>query len=126
MENQSTRFARMLEHHILETARKYFNGDQLVEPTLKALHHVIRDRIDRLFAASSYKLTPEARSWLTDQLFKAIRLQHDELVGEYVIMNEYRLDQLTAFDVELLHRLFKDTPTMGQPLEEEIQRRSQL
>ena len=125
MEGKNVRFAQLLELHINNVVKKQFKTGQLLTPLLmKEIHLEVRRQIDVVFEKSTHKLTPEARSWLTDQFFKVIQINGNVTMGDQVILNEYKLSSLPYHDVELLRNLFNETDLAGV-LNEEYQRRSQ-
>lgn len=57
-----------------------------------------------LFNAGLF-VTKTGRTWLTDQHFKAIKV-NDSLITDLVIMNEFTLDDLDAHDIAILRRIY--------------------
>jgi hypothetical protein len=122
-EKKPIRFAQLLEKHVNNVVKRLYEGQPSSQAVLKSVHETVRREVDIVFNRSSYKLAPEARSWLCDQLFKVIPINHEFQIGERVIMNEYNLESLPYHDVELLRNLFNETQ-MASQLEEEYRRRS--
>ena len=124
MEGKSVRFATLLEQHINKVVKKLYLNEQATSAVLHSIHATVRREIDNVFLKSNFKLTPESRSWLTDQMFKSISINGEESIGDRVITNEYKLETLPYHDIELLRNLFNET-AIGPYLEEEYARRSQ-
>jgi hypothetical protein len=122
-QNPHARFSQLLEQHINRVVKRLYVDETLTPVVLKSIHATVRREIDTVFMRSSHKLEDAARSWLADQFFKAIRINDDVTVGDQVITNEYRLDQLSYHDVELLRNLFDQTG-LSESLNEEMQHRS--
>jgi hypothetical protein len=123
MPDNVLRFAQLIELHINKVIKSRFTMEALTPALMREIRDEIRKQIDTVFQKSSHKLTDHARSWLTDQFFKRIQVNGDQLMSDLVVINEYRLDQLTYEDVQLMRNLFDETGLAGD-LNEEYARRS--
>lgn len=125
MEHNTIRFAELLELHINNSIKSKFTTapDGLTPAMMKEVRNEIRHRIDSVFTKSKHKLTDKASSWLTDQFFKRVRVNDEQVMSDLVVMNEYKLSQLSYDDVQLLKNLFNRTQ-FAEELEEEYRRRS--
>ncbi len=124
MEGKPVRFAKLLEQHINNVVKKLYLNEQATSTVLHSIHATVRREIDTVFLKSTFKLSEESRSWLTDQFFKSISINGEQSIGDRVITNEYKLETLPYHDIELLRNLFNET-AIGPYLEEEYRRRSQ-
>lgn len=60
--------------------------------------------------------------WLSDFIFKRIKLNGGILMSDQVVINEYKLSELSSSDIFVLERLFRDTD-IGNELEKERAKR---
>lgn len=116
-------FAKLLELKVNHAVQQRFNHQAVTPDLLRELRDLIRQQVDAVFLPSSYSLTAEARGWLANQMFSAVKINGETSIAELVIINEYKLAEMPYHDVKLLHDLFKKT-AVGQLLEEECARRS--
>ena len=126
-ESSQVRFATLLEKRINELLRSKFTLDDLKldKPTLDRVKATIQDCVNGIFSRSKSRLSPDAVGWLSNQIFKHIKIKvggEDTCLGEQVCFNDYDLKDLPLSDVELLRSLFNEV-AFGTPLEEELQRR---
>lgn len=117
------RFHQLLETKITNTLQRKFLHEQLTPVLMRSIRESIRQQIDDVFSKSRFKLSPNATTWLTDQYFKGIKLNDDQLMSDQVVINEYKLSELEFNDIQLLRNLFMET-TMGPGLDAELRRRS--
>ena len=118
------RFAQLLTQHIGNTVSRRYTGTQLTDAALHEMRHTIRTIIDSVFDRSTHKLSETGRAWLTNQLFKRIKVNDDKQVVDLIVINEYNLSQLTYHDVELLSGLFDQTDLAAELNDEYRTRRS--
>ena len=123
-DNKHVRFAELLELHINNVIKRDFSAKEPTPTMLKEMHVEIRRQVDNVFTMGRNRLTPEARSWLTDQFFKAVKLNSGQLVSDLIVTNEHKLALMPLSDIGLLHGLF-DRSYFHDQLKEEYQRRSQ-
>lgn len=116
------RFHQLLEVK-LNTALKPFLFKELTPPTLRQIRETLREQIDGVFSKSKFKLSDRATTWLTDQYFKAIKINDDQQMTDMVVLNEYKLSELDFNDIQLLRNLFLETK-MGPELDAEFRRRN--
>jgi hypothetical protein len=119
---KNVRFYHLLEMR-LDAVVKEFLGKAITSTTIKEIRNAMLQTIDNIFSKSRFKLSKEAMTWLTDQYFKGIQLNAEYVMNDQVIINEYKLSELTLDDVVLLNKLFNET-SMGEALNEEMNRRN--
>lgn len=117
------RFAELLELHISNIIKKRFVNEQLTPVLMRQIRETIREQITTVFDRGNHKLEVKSITWLTDQYFKAVKL-NSELMEELIILNEYKLTELPYHDIQLLRNLFTNT-RLSAALDEEYVRRSQ-
>lgn len=123
MDSKSTiKFHQLLELQLNKRIQKY-QREPLTHVTMRAIREDIRDLISSTFSKSRFKLSTNATTWLTDQYFKAIRVNEEQTMAEQVAINEYKLSELDFNDIQLLRNLFNET-TLSPELEAEFRRRS--
>lgn len=126
MEGKPVRFTQLLEQHLNKVIKKEFDNRDLDPPTLHSIRNRLKELIAGIFGKSSHKLDERAVVWLTDQYFKAIRVDDDYDMVNLVIINEYKLEDLPYHDIELLRNLYStSTAPWAADLEAEYHRRSQ-
>lgn len=121
-ENKRIRFHQLLELQLNNSLKKFLH-EQLTPVVMRSIREEIRATIDGVFSKSKHRLSPDATTWLTDQYFKGIRLNDDQLMSDQVVINEYKLTELEFNDIQLLRNLFNET-VMGPELDAELKRRS--
>ena len=117
------RFHQLLETQLTNSLQKKFLNEQLTPALMRSIREMIRQQINDVFSKSRFKLSADATTWLTDQYFKGIKLNDDQLMSDQVVINEYKLSELEFNDIQLLRNLFLET-TMGPDLDAELRRRS--
>lgn len=123
-EQKHIRFSQLLEQHLITIIRRDFAGKQLTPQLLRELRDAIKQQLTWVFDRSSHKLSTNALGWITNQFFKAVRINEDTTVNDQIVLNDYNLADLPYDDIELMRNLFDQTK-MSALLEEEYQRRSQ-
>lgn len=123
MADKYIRFVELLEGYLVKVLQKKFGKVTLTNEMLREMRDEIRTRVDGVFDKSSFKLTPEARGWVSNQFFKTIKVSEDQIINDVVVINEYKLSAMPYSDIELLKNLFNET-IMGQELLEEYKLRS--
>lgn len=121
-ETKQIRFYQLLEQRLSREIKKHVSSE-LTPETMRSIRESIRRTINGVFSKSNHKLSEHAVTWLTDQYFKGIRLNEDQLMSDQVVINEYRLPELEFTDIQLLRNLFLETQ-MGPELDEELRHRS--
>jgi hypothetical protein len=121
-ESKSIRFYQLLELQLNNQLKKFL-FDQLTPNLMREIRESIRSTINDVFSKSRHGLSSNAVTWLTDQYFKGIRLNDDQLMNDQVVINEYKLSELEFNDIQLLRNLFLET-SMGPELDAELRRRN--
>lgn len=109
MAKEQVRFAELLTQHLEDTIWRRYSMEHLTPAVMREIRVTIRSTVDNVFERSSHKLSDDARAWLTDQFFKRIKINDNQLMNDMVVIHEYKLTQLTYHDVELLRGLFDAT-----------------
>lgn len=117
------RFHQLLEQQLNAILKKRFLNEALTPPKLREIREAFREQISGVFEKSTRRLSPKATTWLTDQYFKAVKVNDDQLMTDMVVLNEYKLSELEFNDIQLLRNLFNET-IMGPELEAEYRRRN--
>ena len=123
MAGKHIRFAELLEQHVTNVITKKFMHEALTPALMRDMRDTIKTTVGIVFDRSNHSLTPAALGWLSNQFFKAIKVNGDEKISEQIIMNDYNLSQLSYHDIELLRNLFNETD-LRWVLEEEYKRRT--
>lgn len=123
MEGKHVRFAQLLEQRLAASIIRQFSRIPIDDDVIRAMRDCIREEITDVFARSTQHLSFEALAWLSDQYLKCVRANDSQVIGDLVIINEYRLDSMPFRDIELMRNLFNET-LLGPMLEEEYVRRS--
>lgn len=123
MQGNHIRFAQLLELHVTNVITKKFVNEQLTPLLMRQIREAIRAAIENVFVKSKHNLSNAALTWLTDQYFKAIKLNGEMTMSDQVVIHEYKLSQLPYHDIELLRNLFNET-AMAPELEKEYRTRS--
>lgn len=121
-DDKRIRFHQLLEIQLNNQLKKFLH-EQLTPALMRSIREEIRSTIDGVFSKSRFRLSANATTWLTDQYFKGIRLNDDQLMSDQVVINEYKLSELEFNDIQLLRNLFNET-LMGPELDAEMKRRS--
>lgn len=117
------RFVDLLGHRIEDLINRNHKSDALSPEAMRSIKDTVRDAVDSVFLKSDrFSLSTNARSWLTEQYFKRIRINEDQCISDVVVLHEHTLSQLTRDDVELLRTLFNGT-ALGQQLADELRHR---
>lgn len=122
MSHNRIRFHQLLEVQLNNILKKFVN-EQLTPTLMRRIREAIRTQLEDVFSRSRCNLSSNALTWLTDQYFKAIQLNEDQLMSDQVVINEYKLHELEFNDIQLLRNLFLETK-MGPELDVELKRRS--
>jgi hypothetical protein len=120
-DQQPMRFYRLLELRLADVAQQLIFRE-VTENVLREVRDAIFTEIRDLFAKSNHRLSFEALSWLSDQYFKALKINNDVTVAELIVLNEYKLADMSFSDVQLLHQLYHGT-RLGTELDVEYTRR---
>jgi len=116
------RFYQVLEVRLNDILKRFFN-EPLTPKVMHEMRNTIRQQLEDVFMKSRFRLTPIALSWLTDQYFKGIKINDNQMMNDQIIINEHPLSELQFNDIELMRNLFSET-TMGEALEEEYRKRT--
>lgn len=122
IKHKNVRFSILLEAS-LQTLLEKFLREALTPALMRQIRDAIKNQIVSTFSKSNQKLSSEAVTWLTDQYFKAIKVNDEKSMSDLVVINEYKLSELDFNDIQLFRNLFLDT-TMGPELDAELRRRS--
>lgn len=117
-------FAGLLTQHIEDRLQRRHGNEKLSPQTMRAIRATIRETIDGIFSKSNHKLSDVATTWLTDQYFKRVVVGGDRAMNDMVVINEYKLSDLTYDDVALLGGLFARTDLAVELLDELRTRRA--
>jgi hypothetical protein len=118
------RFAQLLTQHIENTVSRKFTNEHLNNAVMHQVRQTVRGIIDNVFDRSNHELSETGRAWLVNQLFKRIKVNGDQLMNDLIVINEYKLAQLTYHDVELLSGLFDQTDLAAELNDEYRTRRA--
>ena len=121
-DDKRIRFHQLLEIQLNNRLKKFLH-EQLTPALMRSIREEIRQQLVDVFGKSRFTLSTSALTWLTDQYFKGIKLNDDQLMSDQVVINEYKLSELEFNDIQLLRNLFNET-TMGPGLDAELRRRS--
>lgn len=122
MAEKQIRFADLLTLHVSNTIKKQFVHEQLNPDTLRGIRDCVRKTITEVFMKSKHQLSTNAMNWVANQYFKSIQL-NGETVNDLVVINEYKLDEMSFSDIQLMRNLFNET-AMSSDLEAEYRRRN--
>lgn len=128
MEGKHVRFTQLLETHLNKVIKKEFDNRDLDPVTLRSIRERLKEQISGIFGKMTVgqKLHEHSVVWLTDQYFKAIKVDDDYDMAEMVFINEYKLEDLPYHDIELLRNLYSSsTAPWAEQLEVEYRSRSQ-
>lgn len=110
MAGTQPRFVELLNQHVVDTVQRKFEHQQLNPTTMRQIRDAIREVVDRVFTKSpKYNLTETGRAWLTNQYFKRLEVNGGQSMNDLIVINEYKLSQLSYSDVKLLHDLYDQT-----------------
>ena len=123
MSEKNIRFSKLLELHVTNVISKKFVNEAATTDMFKEVRETVRQTIEGVFMKSSHTLTPSSMTWLSDQFFKAIKINGDASMGDLVIIKETKLADLPYHDIELMRNLFNETG-LAFELEEEYRTRS--
>lgn len=121
-EAKPIRFYQLLEQQLNREIKKHVSAG-LTPETMRRIRESIRQIINGVFSKSNHKLSEPATTWLTDQYFKGIRVNEDQLMSDCVVINEYNLSELEFNDIQLLRNLFLETQ-LGESLDKEFRQRN--
>lgn len=100
-----------------------FLNEAITPPVLHKIHNVVRQTLDEILEADGrYRLGSIARSWITDQCFKAIKI-NSEQVRDMIVTNDYTLLEIETIEISTMYDFLYDT-IMADDLEKELKRRS--
>jgi len=104
------RFVEFLNRYIVDTIQRKFEQQQLNPATMREIRSTIRTVIDGVFTKSdNCKLTETARAWLTNQYFRRLQVNDSQTMDDLIVINEYKLAQLSYSDIVLLRDLYDQT-----------------
>ncbi len=110
MSTTQLRFVEFLNRYIVDTIQRKFEQQQLNPATMREIRSTIRTVIDGVFTKSdNYKLTETARAWLTNQYFRRLQVNDNQTMDDLIVINEYKLAQLSYSDIALLRDLYDQT-----------------
>ena len=110
MASNQPRFVELLNQHVVDTVQRKFERQQLNPATMREIRFTIRTVIDGVFTKSDkYKLTETARAWLTNQYFRRLQVNDSQTMDDLIVINEYKLAQLSYSDIALLRDLYDQT-----------------
>jgi hypothetical protein len=126
VQDKNIKFYQLLEVHLNAVIQKTLKESDQKDLTTKLIREVrdsLNQAVSTIFGKSKYKLSTEALSWLTNQFFKRIKINEDQIMNDQVVINDYDLSELTFDDIQLLHNLFIETQ-MGPELDSELRKRN--
>ena len=110
MASNQPRFVELLNRHVVDTVQRKFEHQQLTPATMREIRSTIRAVIDGVFTKSDkYKLTETGRAWLTNQYFKRLHVNASQTMNDLIVINEYKLTELSYSDIALLRDLYDQT-----------------
>ena len=110
MASNQPRFVELLNQHVVDTVQRKFEHRQLTPATMREIRDSIRVVIDSVFTKSEkYQLTETARAWLTNQYFRRLQVNDSQTMDDLIVINEYKLSQLSYGDIALLRDLYDQT-----------------
>lgn len=131
METKQLTFTQLLEMHLNTTIQKEFNGKtELTVELLIEIRNRIRVLLANIFNKSkNYSMHSDSINWLANRYFSAINIAKGDIkdlkIGDIVVFNEYKLEDLPHRDIELLTGLYNKTAVPWKDaLKEELLRRS--
>ena len=123
--SNNIKFYKLLEVHldnVLQKTLKSSEHKELNPLLMREIRNNLRSSIEQVFNKSKYKISTEAITWLTDQYFKRIKINDSQVMSDQVVINEYKLSELTQTDIQILRDLFVEVD-FGQSLEDELKTR---
>lgn len=105
----------------LRTVLEKYLREPLTPITMKCIREDIIFCVKTLLSEETITETAPIY-WLSDFIFKRIKLNGDMLMSDQVVINEYKLSELSTTDIFVLERLFRDTD-IGNELEKERAKR---
>jgi hypothetical protein len=96
-----------LETQLKATLKKYV-GEALTPETMRAIRNDIIDSVRTLLYEEKITST-ESVYWLSDFLFKQIKLNDGILMSDQVVINEYKASEIPLSEVYSLVDIFRDT-----------------
>ena len=121
--DKQIRFHQLLEIQINNIIQARFVGQLLTPFLMREIREAIKTQVVDIFSKSKYNLSDKASTWLTDQYFKAIKINDDQTMSDQVVINEYELSELETLDVVLLRNVFVSTH-LSANLDTEFYRRN--
>jgi hypothetical protein len=119
------KFHQMFEIQLNNVLVNEFQNQSITPEIMRAMRECIRTEIEKVFSKSRHDISSNAKTWLTDQYFKSIKIGNNQVMSDQVVINEYRLDELEQSDIKTLFSLYHNTD-LGNSLKEEIQNRKML
>jgi hypothetical protein len=117
------RFSELLTQHVNRKIVRCVKDHPNVDPVLlKNIRDIIQDTVSGIFQKSTHKLSYPAMGWLANQYFRSIKLDSTP-VDDMIVINDYKMSDMTFNDVQLLRNLFDDTRISSQ-LNAEFKRRT--
>lgn len=110
-------FHDSLQHAVISTVRERFIFSEFSPATLKSMRESIKECVRTHVESRSLLLGEAAVTWLTDQFFKRLRVNAEQLIADLVVINEWSVRELAGNDIITLSDLLR-----GSPLEKEIER----
>jgi hypothetical protein len=101
----------------LRTILEKYLYEHLTPITMKCIREDIIFCVKTLLSEEAITKTAPIY-WLSDFIFKRIKLNGDMLMSDQVVINEYKISELSTSDIFVLERLFHDTD-IGNELEKE-------
>jgi hypothetical protein len=101
----------------LRTILEKYLYEHLTPITMKCIREDIIFCVKTLLSEEAITKTAPIY-WLSDFIFKRIKLNGDMLMSDQVVINEYKISELSTSDIFVLGRLFHDTD-IGNELEKE-------
>lgn len=121
MENKVT-FYDLLETQVLQLLSNYLH-EEINYSNMHRLRSDISKIINNVYMNSNVKpISHSAVLWLTDELFKSIKINDTTQMGEVYLMNSYTTEDLDLYDIMTLKKHLANTK-LESVLESELARR---
>jgi hypothetical protein len=124
-QGMTIRFSELLEKRLNDVISRKYCYEALTPAALKGIRDTIREVVISIFNKSSYNPSYEMMGWIANQYFRRIQINGSQSMDELVIINEFKLSEMSTFDISLLRSLFSGT-TIGSDIELEVERRGML
>lgn len=116
------KFHQLLEMRFNELLQK-LEIKELDPKSLRLIRNMFSMQIESIFAKSKFKLSKDALLWLSNQYFKHTKVNDDQTINDYVVINEHKLSEFSNDEITLMRNLFASAE-FGKELEQEYKQRN--